>query len=100
MRQLLHAHVHLLTAADFDVRTRDTHLTPLLVAASYNRKNAVLWLLQDGRDRINVDATNCEGRNAVHLACLDLQCQYTIEVSWYCGSTCINNVHVHVQYIQ
>lgn len=50
------------------------------MAASYNRKNAVLWLLQDGRDRINVDATNCEGRNAVHLACLDLQCQYTIEV--------------------
>lgn len=71
---------------DFDVRTKDTALTPLLVAASYNRKNAVLWLLQDGRDRINVDATNSEGRNAVHLACLDLQCQYTIEV---CQFECI-----------
>ena len=69
------------TAVDFDVRTRDTALTPLLVAASYNRKNAVLWLLQDGRDRINPDATNSAGKNAVHLACLDLQCQYTIEVS-------------------
>lgn len=62
------------------MRTRDSGLTPLLIAASYNRKNTVLWLLQDGRDRINADATNIEGRNAVHLACLDLQCQYTIEV--------------------
>ena len=76
----------LLCIVDFDVRTKDTALTPLLVAASYNRKNAVLWLLQDGRDRINVDATNSEGRNAVHLACLDLQCQYTIEV---CQFECI-----------
>ena len=66
------------------MRTKDSKLTPLLVAASYNRKNAVLWLLQDGRERINVDATNSEGRNAIHLACLDLQCQYTIEARLFC----------------
>ena len=63
------------------MRTRDRKLTPLLVAAAYSRKNAVLWLLQDGEGMVTCDAVDIEGRNAIHLASLNPQCQYTIEVS-------------------
>ena len=72
-----------LVLVDFDVRTspKERELTPLLVAASYNRKNAVLWLLQDAENKIKKDAVDSDGRNAIHLASCDLQCQYTIEVS-------------------
>ena len=76
-----YAHAFCFLLVDFDVKTRERELTPLLVAASYNRKNAVLWLLQDGREKITEDAVDTDGRNAIHLASLDLQCQYTIEVS-------------------
>ena len=64
------------------MKTRERELTPLLVAASYNRKNAVLWLLQDAESKVKGDVVDVtDGRNAIHLASLDLQCQYTIEVS-------------------
>lgn len=69
----------LITSPVFNVRTCDG-LTPLLVAAKYNRKNTVLWLLQDGRDLVDVDAVDNKGRNAIHLAVLDTNCGYTIEV--------------------
>ena len=75
----------LFTIADFNLKTRDG-LTPLLVAAKNNRKNTVLWLLQDGAGCVDVHAVDGQRRNAIHLAALDSQCQYTIEV----------HVHVHV----
>ena len=86
-----------LVLADFDVRTSPEELTPLLVAASYNRKNAVLWLLQDAEHKIKKDAVDSDGRNAIHLASLDLQCQYTIEVSSY---LLLSHMYVRVQPLQ
>ena len=64
----------------FNVTTRDKLLTPLLVAAASNRKNSVLWLLQDGQDCVIMEAVDCTGKNAIHLACLDLECEQTIDV--------------------
>ena len=68
----------------FNARTSDG-LTPLLVAAKYNRKNSVLWLLQDGIREdgtclVDITAKDDKGRNAIHLAVLDMKCGYTIEV--------------------
>jgi len=80
--------------ADFDVRTSPEELTPLLVAASYNRENAVLWLLQDAWHKIMKDAVDTDRRNAIHLASLDLQCQYTIEVSSY---LLLSHMYIRVQ---
>ena len=71
-----------LTSPVFNVRTSDG-LTPLLVAAKYNRKNTVLWLLQDGEDLVDVGAVDHKGRNAIHLAVQDTNCGYTIEVCTY-----------------
>ena len=81
---------------DFDVRTRED-LTPLLVAAKNCRKNAVLWLLQDGADVIDVNAVDTNKMNAIHLASLNPKCEYTIEVRT-CTCTCMSVfcVHVHV----
>ena len=58
------------------------------MAAKSNRKNTVLWLLQDGAECVDVHAVDGQRRNAIHLAALDPQCQYTIEVHVL--------VHVHV----
>ena len=69
----------LFAIADFNMKTRDG-LTPLLVAAKNNRKNTILWLLQDGAECVDVCAVDGHKRNAIHLAALNPQCQYTIEV--------------------
>lgn len=66
---------------DFNVKTTEGGLTPLLVAASCNKKSALLWLLQNGKNKVKADAVDTKGRNAIHLASLDSQGQYTIEVS-------------------
>ena len=63
----------------FNVTTRDKLLTPLLVAAASNRKNSVLWLIQ-GQDCVIMEAVDYTGKNAIHLACLDLECEQTIDV--------------------
>ena len=65
---------------NFNVTTRNTELTPLMIAAMYSRKNSVLWLLQDGEEVVDTKAVDPEGRNVIHLAAFDMQCQYTIEV--------------------
>lgn len=70
---------HNFVLVDFNVRSREG-LTPLLVAAKNCRKNAVLWLLQDGADVIDVNAVDKDMRNAIHLAALNPKCEYTIEV--------------------
>ena len=64
----------------FNVTTRDKLLTPLLVAAASNRKNSVLWLLYEGHDCVIMEAVDYTGKNAIHLACLDLECEQTIDV--------------------
>ena len=76
---LLYLYLQLLV---LNVRTSDG-LTPLLVAAKYNRKNTVLWLLQDGEDLVDVNAVDHKGRNAIHFAVQDTTCEYTITVRTY-----------------
>jgi len=81
MHVIVHVHVPTcIPTVDLNVRTDREQLTPFLVAAKYNRKNTVLWLLQDGEGLVDVDAVDQRKRNAIHLAVLNMKCEYTIDV--------------------
>ena len=68
-------------------------MTPLLIAAACNRKNSVLWLLQDGNAFVIKEAVDSTGKNAIHLACLDLECEQTIDVR---SLETINDIHTYI----
>ena len=90
----------LVCSSVFNMKTHDG-LTPLLVAAKYNRKNAVLWLLQTEEAEVDTDVVDESGQNALHLAAQHMECEYTIEVfnAVCCAlcvvSMCVVNIHLY-----
>ena len=69
------------------------------MAAKYNRKNSVLWLLQngtreDGTCLVDTTAKDNKGRNAIHLAVLDMKCGSTIDVGTCMCMTSTSNAAV------
>jgi len=68
------------STVDLNVRTDREQLTPLLVAAKYNVKDSIVWMMENS-DKIDLRAVDCNERNALHLAVCNLSCEYSIDVS-------------------
>ena len=62
------------------MRTDREQLTPLLVAAKYNVKDSIVWMMENG-EMIDLKAVDCNERNALHLVVYNLHCDFSIDVS-------------------